>query len=84
MKKRIINHGAWQCILTVVLLGGIAPPQPAPAQATKRPNIIFIHAADLGYGDLSCYGLRRFKTPHLDRMAAGGTRFTEFTQRVKY
>lgn len=44
----------------------------------RPPNIIFIHADDLGYGDLSCYGQRRFHTPHLDRMAAEGTRFTNY------
>lgn len=43
-----------------------------------KPNIIFIHADDLGYGDLSCYGQQRFRTTHLDRMAAEGTRFTNY------
>src|SRR5690606_25527632 len=41
-----------------------------------RPNIVFILADDLGYGDLSCYGQTKFQTPHLDRMAAEGIRFT--------
>ena len=44
----------------------------------RKPNIIFIHADDLGYGDLSCYGQQRFRTTHLDRMAAEGTRFTNY------
>src|SRR5262245_28866530 len=47
-------------------------------QAEKNPNIIFIHADDLGYGDLSCYGQERFQTPNLDRMAAQGIRFTQY------
>ena len=42
------------------------------------PNIVLIFADDLGYGDLSCYGAPRIKTPHLDQMAAEGTRFTDF------
>ena len=45
------------------------------AQTTPRPNILFITADDLGL-NLSCYGERRFATPHLDRLAASGVRFT--------
>ena len=45
-------------------------------QAEERPNIIYILADDVGYGDLSCYGQEKFQTPHLDRMAAEGMRFT--------
>lgn len=50
----------------------------AGAQESRKPNIIFIHADDLGYGDLSCYGQKKFRTPNLDRMAAEGTRFTQY------
>lgn len=44
---------------------------------TSPPNIIFILADDLGYGDLSSYGQTRFSTPNIDRLAAGGMRFTQ-------
>jgi len=46
------------------------------AQEARRPNLIYILADDLGYGDLSCYGQSTLKTPNLDRMAAEGIRFT--------
>ena len=44
----------------------------------RKPNIILINCDDLGYGDLSCYWSAANKTPALDRMAAGGMRFTDF------
>jgi len=50
----------------------------AAAPAQRRPNIIFIQADDLGYGDLSCYGQLKFKTPNIDRLAAEGMRFTQY------
>ncbi|MCS3796000.1 arylsulfatase [Niastella sp. OAS944] len=43
-----------------------------------RPNIIFILADDMGYGDLGCYGQRLIQTPNLDAMAKQGLRFTQF------
>ncbi len=47
-------------------------------EKSERPNIIFILADDLGYGDLGCYGQKEIQTPNLDRMAHEGVRFTQF------
>jgi arylsulfatase A-like enzyme len=49
---------------------------PILAFAQTKPNIILIYADDLGYGDVSCYGATRVKTPNIDRVAARGLRFT--------
>jgi arylsulfatase A-like enzyme len=48
----------------------------APAAAAKRPNVVFVIADDLGYGDLGCYGQTKIRTPNIDRLAAEGMRFT--------
>ncbi|MBG6235265.1 arylsulfatase A-like enzyme [Pedobacter sp. CAN_A7] len=47
------------------------------AQKVEHPNVIFIYADDLGYGDLSCYGATKIQTPNLDKLAASGVRFTD-------
>ncbi|MFE0191339.1 sulfatase [Streptomyces sp. NPDC059008] len=61
-----------------------APPQPrerafraAPARRSRRPNILFILGDDLGWADLSSYGSPHIRTPHLDRLARQGVRFTQ-------
>ena len=54
-------------ILVPVLMGATA----------DKPNILFILADDLGYGDLGCYGQKEIQTPHLDRLAKQGMRFTD-------
>ncbi|MDB4715929.1 sulfatase-like hydrolase/transferase, partial [bacterium] len=44
--------------------------------SAQRPNIVFILADDLGYGEVGCYGQEKIKTPHLDQLARDGMRFT--------
>lgn len=64
---------------TMVLLACLcAASHRGSGQATPKPNVVFILADDLGYGDLGCYGQQRIKTPNLDRLAAEGMRFTDF------
>ncbi len=58
-----------------MLLGVLA----ANSMAASPPNVILINCDDLGYGDLGCYGAKDLRTPHLDRMAQEGTRFTDFS-----
>ena len=47
------------------------------AAPAERPNIVLIYADDLGWGDTSCYGATRVRTPNIDRLARGGVRFTD-------
>jgi len=61
-------------LLSGLLIHGLSEPIRA---AADKPNIIFIMADDLGYGDLGCYGQQKIQTPHLDQLAAEGTRFTQ-------
>ncbi len=59
-------------------LTAIAHAADPPAAQTPPPNLIFVMADDLGYGDLGCYGQQVIQTPRLDRMAREGMRFTQF------
>jgi len=58
---------------------GCAPVSRRSADRTpaQKPNIVFIMADDMGYGDLSCYGATKIKTPNMDSIAADGIRFTD-------
>ena len=66
------RFSSWLAILLLAALSSAA------AQNNSRPNIVFILADDLGYGELGSYGQKLIRTPHLDRMAAEGMRFTQF------
>jgi arylsulfatase A-like enzyme len=63
-------------VLTAAMAGAVSS-APDPTGRPDHPNIIVILADDLGYSDLGCYG-GEIRTPHLDGLAAGGLRFTQF------
>ena len=62
-------------LLSLVLLAATS------LSAASRPNVVFLLADDLGYRDIGCYG-GPVKTPVLDKLAAGGVRFTDFNLHV--
>lgn len=64
--------------LAALLVTPLVAIHAANSTPAKRPNIVVILADDLGYGDLGCYGHPSIRTPHLDRMAREGMRFTDF------
>ena len=49
----------------------------ASAAESRRPNVLLIYGDDIGWGDLSCQGATKISTPHIDKLAAGGMRFTD-------
>ena len=69
MKDRMARIN-WLVVGWLVLACGLA--------RAGRPNLIWIMADDLGYGELGCYGQKVIPTPRIDAMASGGTRFTHF------
>lgn len=60
-------------LLALSLLAGLS----FSASAAEKPNIIYILLDDAGYADLSCYGQKKFTTPHIDRLATEGMKFTD-------
>ena len=63
-------------VLLSVTLSGIYA-NASPLESTSKPNVVIFYIDDLGYGDLSSYGAIGVKTPEIDRLAAGGIRFTD-------
>lgn len=73
----------WRPVCRALLLGvsfvwpaGTGAAAPEGEKRPAKPNVVFILADDLGYSDLACYGSKFYETPHLDRLAAQGMRFT--------
>ncbi len=64
-------------LLAWLFLSILSPGKTLADEPARRPNIVFILADDLGYGDLGCYGQQQIQTPVLDRLAREGMRFTQ-------
>ena len=63
-------------ILPLALTSCLASQTTAQEKQTQRPNVVFIYADDIGYGDLSCNGAKTIHTPNVERLAKMGVRFT--------
>jgi len=77
MNRRAFGIAA--VLAVVVIVAGAAERCLASQPKTQRPNIVFIFADDWGWGDLGCHGHPYLKTPSIDRLAAEGTEFYQFT-----
>ena len=80
MKKTGLYHFVFQAIPIIIFIlntiSGFSQTKKTTIASAKFPNIIYIYADDLGYGDLGCYGAIKIKTPNLDKLAKQGIRFT--------
>lgn len=61
-------------ILPLALTSCLASQATAQEKQTQRPNVVFIYADDIGYGDLSCNGAKTIHTPNVERLAKMGVR----------
>jgi len=75
---KMINCRSMVVILILCLFYSSANLVQAQLKSQRPPNVIFIMADDLGYGELGCYGQEKIKTPHIDQLAVEGMRFTQF------
>ncbi len=71
MKQSFLKALGLVAVMSMLLTNLVA------GAAEQKPNIIYILADDLGYGDLSCYGQEKFQTPNIDRLADEGMKFTQ-------
>ncbi len=78
MIPRTVYLIPWLAPALLTLAFGMAAAGPEPTPARRPPNVVIVLADDQGYADVGCYGARGFETPHLDRMAREGIRFTDF------
>ena len=67
----------FQSIVNCLVMALLLVVLPSQGQSSSKPNIIYVYADDLGYGELGVYGQQKIKTPNLDKMAQEGIRFTD-------
>jgi arylsulfatase A len=79
-RRRYLCNLSLRGRLAVAFLTALSGVTAAASAADRNdtPNVVLIFTDDQGYGDVGCYGAKGFKTPHLDRMAGEGIRFTDF------
>lgn len=77
MKKSEIYYSGIAAVLGLAHAGMVQAADKQQKATPARPNIIFILADDMGYGDLSCFGSKYVKTPNIDKLAQTGTSFTQ-------
>ena len=75
--SRFPTYRAFLALAAFALSTGVSHGAPRASAAAPRWNVVIIMADDLGYGDLGCYGATLVKTPHCDRLAREGRRFTD-------
>ena len=78
MKSKIMKNLLKILLIVAVQLMLIACNNQAEKEASKQPNFIIFFTDDLGYNDIEPFGAPRIKTPHLNKMAAEGIKFTNF------
>ncbi|MEQ8785427.1 MAG: sulfatase [Pirellulaceae bacterium] len=84
MKRTFLSGRVHVHLAALLLAGALLPAIARPASAddadkpTRRPNVVLIYTDDQGSVDVNCYGARDLITPHMDALAAGGVRFTQF------
>ncbi|WP_232771424.1 sulfatase family protein [Colwellia sp. 12G3] len=76
-KKIRFMLSAGFAVLAITLIGCEQSPSKAPDKENKKPNVVIFYVDDLGYGDISSYGMTAIKTPNVDALAADGIRFTD-------
>lgn len=73
--RRSFLHAAG---LTALCMGGKILSPPLSRASDRKPNIVILYSDDQGYGDVGCYGAADMQTPHIDSLAASGSRFTSW------